>query len=140
MWYQFSFIWIMSLAQSVVLNWIGVCVFMVLLSLKLESKGQYLWFVVFVPLFIIRFIDFMWLLVRIVTHARTYTDPQDVTMKRKAWYVVAVFLEVVFEILLCIRLDEFAKISLYLVMIPLWLLLIGHMINFFRYQLSVIRR
>nr|XP_039249161.1 transmembrane protein 60-like [Styela clava] len=129
----------MTLAQSLSISWICTCVFMVLISLKLENRGQYLWFVVFIPRYIICFIDIVWLIVRIVKHVRNYQNPQDVSMKRKVWYIHVSVLEILFEILVCLRLDGIASIKLYFAFIPLWILLIGQMVNYFHFQILVVR-
>lgn len=115
----------MAVLHRALLTWFLVAVFLILLTLRLDDKTDWDWFIIFVPLWIFDFKLLIFILFRIITHCRNGHDRSFVTMHKKCWYFFCVLLKIAFEVLLAVRLQYYHNISWYFVMIPLWILLFG---------------
>ncbi|KFM69449.1 Transmembrane protein 60, partial [Stegodyphus mimosarum] len=115
----------MAVLHRALLTWFLFAVFLILLTLRLDEKTDWDWFIIFIPLWIFDFKLLVFITFRIVTHCRNGHDRSFVTMYLKCWYLFCVLLKVTFQILLAIRLQYYSGISWYYIMIPLWILLVG---------------
>ncbi|XP_074649871.1 transmembrane protein 60-like [Tubulanus polymorphus] len=116
----------MAVLHRALFSWFIALVFIILLALRLDSKVPWNWFIIFTPLWIFDAIISFYLLFKLISHYRNGYDSTDLSIKRKIWFLIALFLKLTFQVLLCIRQEYFpAKIELYYVMIPIWILLIG---------------
>lgn len=115
----------MPVLHRALLTWFLVAVFLILLSLRLDDRTDWDWFIIFVPLWIFDFKLLIYIAFRIITHCRNGHDRSFVTMHKKCWYFTCVLLKIAFEVLLSVRLQYYSNISWYFVMIPLWILLFG---------------
>ncbi|XP_032810130.1 transmembrane protein 60 [Petromyzon marinus] len=116
----------MPLVHRVLFTWLFTMSFLVLAVLKLDNRVSWNWFLVFVPLWIFDTALLVMLAVRIVSHCRTGHDQADVTLRKKAWYLLAVLLKLAFLLAVCAWLQSApAAAPLYFLFVPLWLLLLG---------------
>ncbi|XP_006004236.1 transmembrane protein 60 [Latimeria chalumnae] len=131
----------MSLAQRVLLTWLFTLLFLIMLVLKLDEKAPWNWFLIFIPIWIFDTILLVMLIVKIASRWKSGYDPRNSSqnMKKKGWYVVAMFLKLGFCLSLCTKLEQFAEIKLTYVFIPLWALLIGGMVEL-GYNIFYVRR
>lgn len=56
-------------------------------------------------------------------------DMDHTTLKKKAWYLIAMLLKLAFCLALCAKLEQFTTMNLSYVFIPLWALLAGALIE-----------
>ncbi|XP_029470979.1 transmembrane protein 60 [Rhinatrema bivittatum] len=131
----------MSLAQRVLLTWLFTLLFLIMLVLKLDEKAPWNWFLIFIPIWIFDTILLVMLIVKIAGRCKSGYDPRNcsLAMKKKAWYLVAMLLKLAFCLALCARLQRFADMYLCFVFIPLWLLLIGGLVEL-GYNIFYVRR
>lgn len=115
----------MPVLHRALLTWFLVAMFLILLSLRLDDRIELHWFIIFVPLWIFDFKLLIYITFRIITHFRNGHDPSFVPMHKKCWYSTCVFFKIAFEVLLSVRLQYYTDISMFSVMIPLWILLFG---------------
>lgn len=114
-----------TIAHKVILFWLCLLVTLVVAVLKLDDKIDGNWFYVFIPQFFIDIIMLICLLLfvinvycRIASYAQTHPAPKTAIAKCLA----CILLKVLFEILLCIKLQYIPSMGSYIVMAPVWLL------------------
>ncbi|XP_053572502.1 transmembrane protein 60 [Bombina bombina] len=131
----------MSLAQRVLLTWLFTLLFLIMLVLKLDEKAPWSWFIIFIPVWIFDTILIVMLIVKMAGKCRSGYDPRNnaQNMKKKSWYLTAMLLKLAFCLALCAKLEKFANMNLYFVFIPLWILLIGGLIEL-GYNVFYVRR
>ena len=101
-------------------------VFLILLVLRLDARAEWSWFIVFVPLGIYFLILLFYYLFYIICHCKNGFDfRKQISMKRKLWNVLSVFLMLTSQILLCAQL-EFPSLNIrtYWVILPVWIWLV----------------
>lgn len=121
----------MSLVQRVLLSWIFSLIFLIMLVLKLDSKIQWSWFLIFLPVWTFDTILILLLVVKMAgrcKHAYNARDGQQ-NMRRSIWYLMALLLKLGFCLSLCSRLEKLMDIWLSVVCIPLWALLVGALVE-----------
>ncbi|XP_013421344.2 transmembrane protein 60-like [Lingula anatina] len=106
-------------------------IFLILLVLKLDDKVDWNWFIIFIPMWLYDIGVVIYVFVTMVRHCknRAYHDRGLVSIKRRAWYLTSLFMKLIFEIILCLRFQYVSSLSLFYVMIPLWILLIGSVVD-----------
>uniref|UniRef100_UPI00358ED222 transmembrane protein 60 n=1 Tax=Myxine glutinosa TaxID=7769 RepID=UPI00358ED222 len=119
----------MPLIHRVLMTWLFTMFFLVLVVLKLDNRAPWNWFLVFIPLWVFDLILLLILVVRLISNCRTGYDQAEVSLRKEVWYLVAMLLKVSFLLVLCFHLEGFTTAPLYLLFIPLWLLLLGAMID-----------
>ncbi|MBN3320759.1 TMM60 protein, partial [Atractosteus spatula] len=121
----------MSLAQRVLLTWVFTLVFLIMLVLKLDEKVNWSWFLIFLPVWIFDTILLLMLVVKLVGRCKPGYDPRNEAqhLKRRVWYMIAMHLKLAFCLTLCARLEQLTVMKLTFVFIPLWVLLVGAMVE-----------
>ncbi|XP_041057819.1 transmembrane protein 60-like [Carcharodon carcharias] len=119
----------MSLAQRVLMTWLFTLLFLIVLVLKLDDKAPWNWNLIFIPLWIFDTILLMMLIVKIIGRCKSGYDRNGNNLKKEVWYLCAMLLKFGFLLALCARLEHFAQMKLIFVFIPLWLLLIGAVVD-----------
>ncbi|GCB78299.1 transmembrane protein 60-like [Scyliorhinus torazame] len=121
----------MSLAQRVLMTWLFTLLFLIVLVLKLDNKAPWNWILIFIPLWTFDTILLMMLIVKIIGRCRSGYDRNgnSRSLKKEVWYLCAMLLKLGFLLALCARLDHFAQMKLIFVFIPLWLLLVGAVVD-----------
>ncbi|ESO85294.1 hypothetical protein LOTGIDRAFT_195820 [Lottia gigantea] len=113
----------MAVMHRALFTWLTILVFLILLVLRLEYKVTWNWFLIFIPLWLFDCVVLLYITINMIRHCRRGFDRNDVSMRRKVYYMTAVLLKMTFQILLCLRFEYFNFISLYMAMIPFWVLL-----------------
>ena len=113
------------LSHRALFTWFLLLVFLILLVLRLDGKTSWNWFIVFIPMWLFDSIMLIYVTLKIITHCKNGHDSWWITMHRKIWYLVAVFLKLTFQATLCAKLEYQKNIALYYAFIPLWIVLIG---------------
>ncbi|XP_012735300.2 transmembrane protein 60 [Fundulus heteroclitus] len=121
----------MSLAQRVFLSWIFALVFLIMLVLKLDSKINWNWFLIFLPVWTFDNILILIQVVEMAGRCKPDFDPRDEEkgVMRRLWYLAALLLKLAFCLTLCFRLEKVANIWVSVVCVPLWLLLGGALVE-----------
>ncbi|XP_015683135.1 transmembrane protein 60 [Protobothrops mucrosquamatus] len=131
----------MSLAQRVLLTWLFTLLFLIMLVLKLDEKAPWNWFLIFIPVWIFDTILLVMIIVKMARRCKSGYDPRNGSqnLKKKAWYLAAMLLKLAFCLALCAKLEQFTAMKLSYVFIPLWILLIGGIIEL-GYNIFYVRR
>ncbi|KAJ0069705.1 hypothetical protein NL108_012337 [Boleophthalmus pectinirostris] len=130
----------MSLAQRVLLSWIFALMFLILLVLKLDSKIQWNWFLIFLPVWTFDTVLILMLVVKMAGRCKADFEPREgeQSLVRRLWYLMALLLKLTFCLFLCCRLDRVTDMWVSVVCVPLWVLLggalveLGHSVFHFR--------
>lgn len=117
----------MALLHRALFTWFMFLVFFILLVLRLDSKVSWNWFLIFIPLWLFNTVVLIYILFNMTVHCKNgyMYDRNELSMKRKGWFLCSILLKLCFEVLLCIKLEYFSDMELYYVMVPLWILLAG---------------
>lgn len=121
----------MSLAQRVLLSWIFALIFLIMLVLKLDSKINWNWFLIFLPVWTFDTILILMLIVKMLGRCKPEFDARDgeQSLKRRLWYLTAMLLKLVFCVILCSRLERLVEMWVSVVCVPLWVLLVGALVE-----------
>lgn len=121
----------MSLIQRVLLSWIFSLMFLIMLVLKLDSKINWNWFLIFLPVWTFDTIIILILIVKMVGRCKLDLDPGDgeQSLKRRLWYLAALLLKLAFCLTLCSRLERLFEMWVSVVCVPLWVLLGGALVE-----------
>ncbi|XP_029908815.1 transmembrane protein 60 [Myripristis murdjan] len=121
----------MSLAQRVLLCWIFTLIFLIMLVLKLDSKINWNWFLIFLPVWTFDTILILMLVVKMAGRCKPGYDPRDgeQNLKRRLWHLAALLLKLAFCLTLCSRLEKLTDVWLTVVCVPLWVLLGGALVE-----------
>ena len=115
----------MAVVHRALMTWFLVILFIIMVNFKMDSRAELNWFVVFTPMFVwdVKLITF--LTFNAFRNSRRRNGPTESvigTFQKKTAYLSCVFLKLLFQIVLCLKLQYFASIHIVFVMIPLWLL------------------
>jgi len=113
----------MAVLHRALFTWLVLLVFLILLVLRLDSRTQWNWFIVFVPLWVYDSILLIYVLINMISMCKGYSERMYV-VRRKVWYIVAIILKMATQIVLCLKLEyPLWNISIIFVMLPMWTLL-----------------
>lgn len=113
----------MTLVHRALFTWFIILLFCILLCFRLESRTHWNWFLVFVPLWIYDANLIIYVIIKIMTKWRNLTTLKD-SLLQYQWYLMGIFLKIAAQIMICLKLEhEEMNLSIYVTMIPLWILL-----------------
>eukprot|EP00106_Octopus_bimaculoides_P003759 XP_014771201.1 PREDICTED: transmembrane protein 60-like [Octopus bimaculoides] len=117
----------MALLHKALFTWFIVLVFLVLLVLRLDERVNWNWFLIFIPLWVFDGVCIIYITISMIMQCKNNFDlsESNMTMKRKLWFIVSALLKIVFQVLICLKLQNYPAMTLYFVLIPFWLLLSG---------------
>ncbi|XP_076457105.1 transmembrane protein 60-like [Babylonia areolata] len=133
----------MAVIQRALFTWFTALDFLIFLVLKLDGKINWNWFLIFTPLWVFDLVVIVYLTVNAIIHCKNGYDRRnhsDLSVPRKIWFIAAVSLKLLFQLLLCLRLEYIASMSLYYIMIPFWILTTVSAVDIFRGLVNVHRR
>lgn len=109
-----------TILHKVLFSWFIVLVFMIFLVLRLDAKVIWNWFIVFIPMWISDLVMLVYVIVHMISHCKHGQNRQrtDLTVMREVWYLSAVILKIIFQTLLCLRLQYFSGMGSYFVAFP----------------------
>ncbi|XP_063231046.1 transmembrane protein 60 [Bacillus rossius redtenbacheri] len=114
----------MAVLHRALFTWFILLVFLILLVLRLDSRTEWNWFIVFVPLWAYDVILLIYVLFSMISLCKSGHDRLSRSLHRKILYMVVVVLKMVAQVVICLNLEYPAwNMPFYYVMIPLWLLL-----------------
>lgn len=123
----------MALIHRSLFTWLAFLAFVTLVVLRFDQRIFWNWFFIFVPMWIYDFISIFYLIFYLLSHFRNGFCHEDLRlMFWKTWLLMCVFLKVVFQILLCLYMEQDGNwLSLRYVMQPAWVLMIALSLNLF---------
>lgn len=117
----------MSLVGRATVWWLLVSFFLLFVVLKLDRSIDWLWYVVFVPMWLLDVLSLLYLSATFVFRNNRCVQifVNDFRISREVSFgLLAVYaLKLVFGLMLCARLDGFAHISSFYLFVPLWIAL-----------------
>ena len=117
----------MAIIQKSIATWALLSFFCSFIVIKLEGKSNMNWFLVFMPIWIFNSLLSVFGLIKLFQQSRRNSLPinQDnlLIIKKELIVISCIFLKSLFEVLLCLKLQYYSSLSLFLVMTPLWILL-----------------
>jgi len=135
----------MAFIHKVQFYWFMILVFIILLTLKLDRRiDEWNWFIIFIPMWILDCLITVFTLINMIMHCKRgwwLNTVVETSMKRKTWCLSGILLKMLFEVLLCLRMQYFQEhLRLYMVMLPVWCFLSGCVIDVFTNLLAISRR
>lgn len=133
----------MAFIHKVQFCWFMVLVFIILLTLKLDGKiNSWNWFIIFIPLWILDSVIAVYTFINMVMHCknRWWRSGHETSMKKKFICLCGVALKILFQVLLCLRLQYFSELGQVYVMIPFWLFTFGCIAEVFVSLLKLARK
>lgn len=134
LWSYINFI--MAVLHRALATWGLVTIFLIMLTLKLDERTEWDWFIIFTPMWIFDTCLFFLVLLRIIVQCKNGHDRSFVSMPRKLWYMTCVMLKLSFQVTLCLRLQYYLIIPWYYTLAPLWALLGGVICDIFKHLVS----
>lgn len=121
----------MAVLHRALFTWFVLLVFLILIVLRLDSRTNWNWFIVFIPLWVYDSILLIYLFFNMMSHWKNGHDRLSNSVQRKICYLFAIILKLASQIMLCLKLNSSFEISTYYVLTPLWILLPLLMIDVF---------
>ena len=115
----------MAMVHRVLAVWCVILVFLICLVIRLDKQNDWYWFIIFIPLFLFDVLLIFFALFRVVLHLKQGYDTNELTIKRKFWFLSLVCAKLTFLVVLCARLEKLITVPYYYVFIPLWAFLLG---------------
>lgn len=115
----------MTVNYRALLTWIILLVFLILLVLRLDDKVTWNWFIIFIPLWLFDVIIVIYIVFFMIKHCTSGVDQGNYTMLRKSWCLGCVALKVLFQVLICLRLQYIRTMGTFIILIPMWVLLLA---------------
>ncbi|KAH9417486.1 transmembrane protein 60 [Dermatophagoides pteronyssinus] len=103
-----------------------ITVFLIILLGKIDGRSNWTWFSIFTPIWILDLFTYL------LYYARQRTTEFYYDFKSKHIIIGSIILKLIFQCLLCVKLEYFESLSLFIVFIPLWIFLIIISVNVFR--------
>lgn len=128
----------MALVHRALFTWFILLVFLIFIVLRMDSRIQWNWFVIFTPFWIYNTFLIMYTVFNIASYCK-----MNYIFRREMIYLFHIIMLVAFQIMAALKLDAFINISSFYMMAPLWFILtssavivfctlIGKPIRFFR--------
>lgn len=114
----------MAVLQRALFTWFILLVFLILLVLRLDSRIQWNWFIVFIPVWFYDTILMVYIFFNMMSHCRNSHDRLSNCVVKKLFYLFAIILKLISLIVLCLKLESpSTNISTLYVMFPIWICL-----------------
>jgi len=123
----------MAAVSKALITWFLTLIFFILFVLRADETVLWNWFLIFIPLWMLDVVVIIYIVVNVIIHYRLPShlyrvDRNEMTMRRKFGLLSCCLLKMAFQLLLCLRLEQFS-ISVYFVLIPLWTLLAAGLVD-----------
>ncbi|RWS30765.1 Transmembrane protein 60-like protein [Leptotrombidium deliense] len=109
----------MAVIHRALITWTLLTIFFILMILKVDDRSNLNWFVVFIPMFLFDVKLFSFFVIKTVQFWRRNGNHGNVRISVKMIPIMCVLLKVIFEILLCLRLQYSIQIPLLVIVAPL---------------------
>lgn len=131
----------MGFVHRALYTWFVILVFFILICLRLESRTHWNWFLIFTPLWIYDGVLLIYICIKILTKWRNvlfrWRTLREIFVEYR-WSVGAVLILLIIQFNICLLLEyPQANYSIFLVMVPIWILLTFCIIFVFYRLISV---
>ena len=116
-------------------SWFLALAFIILLTLKLDGRiNEWNWLIIFIPQWIFDSVVILYTTIKMIMHCRNSAvqNMYELSMKRKMWCLIVVVLKLLFQVILCLKLQYLPEVRMLYAVIPLWILLTGFVVDVFR--------
>lgn len=111
----------MAVLHRALFTWFNLLIFLILLVLRLDSRIEWNYFIVFIPMWIYDNILLIYIIFNMISHCK---NRRVNNLQREARYMIAVLLKLSAQILICLKLEAPQwSLSAKIVLAPFWLLL-----------------
>ncbi len=124
----------MTPVLSTVLIVLNLIIFFTFVTIKLDDTIDWNWFIIFVPVFFIKTVLFLDTLVLILKNRRKFKFSNK--LLKLILFLTSIMLVFLFEILLCLNLEQYTQIKYIFIFLPLWLVFLLLSIYFFQILLT----
>eukprot|EP00745_Piridium_sociabile_P030788 TRINITY_DN51087_c0_g3_i2.p1 TRINITY_DN51087_c0_g3~~TRINITY_DN51087_c0_g3_i2.p1 ORF type:complete len:104 (-),score=9.24 TRINITY_DN51087_c0_g3_i2:39-350(-) len=102
----------MAVIHRALFTWFTTLDFLISLVLKLDSKINWNWFLIFTPLWVFDLVVIIYLIVNAIIHCKNSydRDHSDLTVQRKGWFISAVSLKLLFQVRIMVQLFTFGQV------------------------------
>ena len=114
----------MALSTRGSFTWISLVLFLVFVALRLENRIEWNWFYVLFPAWTYDGVMLTFILLQAITQCKQRPQEKKTITFARCWDACAVCNKLIFQVLLCLKLQQVEHIPLYYVMLPLWLLIL----------------
>lgn len=111
----------MGFIQRALFTWFITVVFLIMLCLRLEHRIMWSYFLIFIPWWTYDTILFIWIFIELYKRHKHHRVIDS--FKKYQYYIYGVLLKIASQIMICLKL-EYDFFKLYIMMIPIWLLII----------------
>lgn len=133
----------MAFIHRVQFCWFMVLIFIILLTLKLDGRiNDWNWFIIFIPMWILDSVVTIYTVIKMVMHCKNkwWHNVHETTLKKKIWCLCGILLKILFQILLCVRLQYIPTFRLFYVAIPFWMFNFGCIVEVLTSLLKLAQR
>lgn len=121
----------MTLAHRALFTWFIFLVFLILVCLRLDPRTHWNWFLVFIPLWVFDGILIIYVIIKIVRKWRNLKRLKELLVNYQ-WYIGGVLLKIASQLMICLTLEyPELEISIFVTMIPIWILLSASVVYVF---------
>lgn len=124
----------MAFIHKAQFSWFMVLAFIILLMLKLDGRiNDWNWFIIFIPMWILDAVVAIYIAINMIMHCKNqwWHNGRETSLCRKTLCLFGTLMKLLFQVLLCLRLQYRGNCSLYYVMIPFWILNLGCIVDVF---------
>lgn len=115
-----------ALIFKCIVTWFCVLLSTIFILLQVDEIISWNWFLIFIPLWIYDAIVVVDISLKIGLRRRAFrTQNTQESCGRNVWHLVASFLQLAFQVMLCLYLQYGANLRLVYVMIPFWCVMLG---------------
>lgn len=101
--------------------WLLLMMFTIFLALRLDEKVLWNWFIIFIPLWLLDGVLFVYVIINAVKRWRSLGHSCGVSL---VCYMASSVAFLLFQLLLCLRLEQVVVMSAYIPAVPGWITLI----------------
>jgi len=112
----------MAVIHRALFTWVMLALFLVLLVLRLDERVRWSWFIVFSTVWLHDAIVLMSLVVKVVTACKESPESTRRQAARCLYCLLACALKLIFQVLLCLKLDG-GGLTLRTILMPMWVFL-----------------
>lgn len=113
----------MAVIHRALFTWFIFLLFLVLLVLRLDTRIQWNWFIVFFPLWFYDIMLLLCIVFNMLSQCKSGLDRFSNSIQRKICYIIAISLKITSQILCCLRLEMFEHMPMFYVFAPIWVLM-----------------
>ncbi|OQV22266.1 hypothetical protein BV898_03769 [Hypsibius exemplaris] len=105
-------------------TWISVVLLLVFTALRLDGRLEWNWFYVLIPAWLFDSVMLLYITAQAITEVKRRPTRRLAIILNRLWDLSAVLNKILFQVLICLKLQAIVVIQLSYVFFPLWALLL----------------